>query len=106
MPDTLELQEYFGQPGGQKEGCGFPVASTLMLMHAGSGAIGDLLMRPLRVHDMSGVAQLHEDLRPGDVLVGDRAFASYAHLCLLRQRRLHGIFRMHQKTIVAAWSRT
>jgi hypothetical protein len=101
MPDTPELQACFGQPGGQRPGCGFPVTATLMLMHAASGAIGDLLVRPLRVHDMSGVAQLHQDLRPGDVLVGDRAFSSYAHLCLLRERDLHGIFRLHQKTIVS-----
>ena len=101
MPDTPALQKHFGQPGGQKAGCGFPVASTLMLVHAASGAISDLLVRPLRVHDMSGVAQLHESLRPGDVLVGDRAFASYVHLCLLRQRDLHGIFRIHQRTIVS-----
>ena len=26
MPDTPELQKEFGQPGGQKPGCGFPVA--------------------------------------------------------------------------------
>jgi hypothetical protein len=95
------LQQYFGQPAGQKEGCGFPVSSTLMLMHAASGAISDLLLRPLRVHDMSGVAQLHPDLQPGDVLAGDRAFASYAHLCLLGERDLHGIFRAHQQTIVS-----
>jgi len=24
MPDTPALQEHFGQPSGQKEGCGFP----------------------------------------------------------------------------------
>lgn len=101
MPDTPELQKHFGQPGNQKEGCGFPVASTLMLVHAASGAILDLLVRPLRSHDMSGVAQLHQELRPGDVLVGDRGFSSYVHLCLLRQRDLHGIFRMHQKIIVS-----
>lgn len=26
MPDTPELQAHFGQPGRQKQGCGFPVA--------------------------------------------------------------------------------
>jgi len=105
MPDTPELQGYFGQPAGQAKGCGFPVASALMLMHAVSGAIGDVLVRALRVHDLSGVAQFHPDLRPGDVLVGDRAFSSYAHLCLLAARGLDGIFRLHQRTIVSFRSR-
>src|SRR5260370_1401166 len=45
--------------------------------------------------------RLLSGLRPGAVVVGDRAFASYAHLCLLQERDFHGIFRMHQKTIVS-----
>jgi hypothetical protein len=39
-------------------------------------------------------------LAAGDVLVGDRAFASYAHLALCRRRGLHGLFRAHQKQLV------
>src|SRR5439155_23019453 len=30
MPDTAELQNAFGQPGGQPPGCGFPVAHLLV----------------------------------------------------------------------------
>lgn len=101
MPDTAELRAHFGQPAGQNEGCGFPVASMLLLVHAHSAAILDMLVRPLRVHDMSGVVELHADLQGGDILVGDRAFSSYAHLSLLLQRKLHGIFRVHQRTIVS-----
>jgi hypothetical protein len=29
MPDTPELQDHFGQPGGQRPGCGCPVAHFL-----------------------------------------------------------------------------
>ena len=29
MPDTPELQDHFGQPGGQQPGCGFPVAHVI-----------------------------------------------------------------------------
>jgi hypothetical protein len=101
MPDTPELQAHFGQPSGQRAGCGFPVASLLLLMHAASGAILDLLIRPLRVHDLSGMLQLHEDLKPGDVLLGDRAFSSYVHLALLAQRGVFSLFRVHQRTIVS-----
>jgi hypothetical protein len=100
LPDTPELRAYFGQPTGQAAGCGFPVAATLVLTHAASGAILDLLIRPLYTHDQTGVVHLHARLQAGDVLVGDRAFSSYAHLCLLRQRELHGVFRVHQATIV------
>ncbi|MDY7107405.1 MAG: hypothetical protein SYC29_02095 [Planctomycetota bacterium] len=31
MPDTPALQKHFGQPSGQKRGCGFPVAHLMAL---------------------------------------------------------------------------
>src|SRR5438034_11755615 len=46
------------------------------------------------------MAVMHARLCPGDVLVGDRAFGSYAHLALLCRRGLHGLFRAHQKQII------
>lgn len=100
MPDTPDLQEHFGQPGGQREGCGFPTAHWLAMMHAGSGMITKMLASPLRTHDMSKTVQLHPELQAGDVLVGDRAFCSFAHLVLLWQRGVHAVLRIHQRTIV------
>jgi hypothetical protein len=98
-PDTPDLQEYFGQPSGQRPGCGFPVAHLLALFHAGTGFLLEVLVAPWHTHDMAEVATLHAALRPGDVLVGDRAFCSFAHLALLRQQGLHAVFRVHQKQI-------
>jgi hypothetical protein len=100
MPDTPVLQKVFGQSGQQKLGCGFPVASILCLMHAGTGFLMGLLVRPLRTHEMSGIVSLHEDLKPQDVLVADRGFCSYAHLCLVWQAKLHAVFRIHHRITV------
>jgi hypothetical protein len=100
MPDTPELQEAFGQPSGQRPGCGFPVAHLLALFHAGTGCLLEVLVAPWHTHDMAEVATLHARRRPGDVLVGDRAFCSFAHLALLRQQDLHAVFRVHQRQIV------
>jgi hypothetical protein len=100
MPDTPTLQEHFGQPGKQLPGCGFPVAPLLALFHAGTGMVLEMLAAPLRTHDLSEVVGLHPALRPGDVLVADRGFCSYAHLALLVQAGVHAVFRMHQKQIV------
>lgn len=97
MPDTPELQKAFGQPGGQKAGCGFPVAHALLLFHAGFGFLLNVLAAPLRTHDIALSAPMHAELEEGDVLVGDRAFCSFAHLALLFQRKLHGVFRIHQR---------
>jgi hypothetical protein len=100
MPDTPQLQAYFGQPGQQQPGCGFPTAHWLVLLHAGTGLITKMLTAPLRTHDMAGVARLHPELYAGDILVADRGFCSYAHLALLGQRGVHALLRIHQRTIV------
>lgn len=101
MPDTPELQQAFGQPGQQATGCGFPVAHLLTLFHAGTGLLQQVLVAPLRTHDLAGVQPMHAELEPGDVVVGDRGFCSFAHLALLVQAGLHGVFRVHQKTLVS-----
>jgi len=101
MPDAPPLQKHFPQPGAQKPGCGFPAASILALCDAATGLLVDVLVRPLRTHDLTGVVSLHPQLRQGDVLVGDRAFGSFAHLALLLAAGLHGVFRVHQKRKVS-----
>jgi len=100
MPDTDQLREHFGQPGGQAAGCGFPTAHWLALVHFGSGLFQKVITAPLRTHDLNGVSQLHPELEGGEVVLGDRAFGSYGHVTLLVSRGLHGIFRAHQKLIV------
>ncbi len=100
MPDTAALQAHFGQPGAQRAGCGFPVAHLMALFHAGTGMLLEIFAAPLRVHDMSQVAQVHPALRSGDVLVADRGFCSYVHLALLLQRGVQAVIRIHQKQIV------
>jgi hypothetical protein len=100
MPDTPALQKAFGQPGGQRKGCGFPVAHMLAMFDAATGMIVDVLASPLRTHDMSQIAWMHPHLQAGDVLVADRGFCSYVHLALLLLRNLHGVLRIHHRTIV------
>lgn len=101
MPDSAELREEFGQPGGQAEGCGFPTAHLLVQFDAHTGYLLRALPAPLRTHDLAQAAWAHRELRPGDVVGGDRAFCSYAHLALLRRRGGFGLFRAHQRLIVS-----
>lgn len=76
MPDTDELREHFGQPSVQRQGCGFPVARLLAMFDAATGLLAELLAMPLGTHDLAQVNRLHPELRAGDVLAGDTAFAS------------------------------
>lgn len=101
MPDTPALQAEFGQSGSQAAGCGFPTAHLLVQFHAATGYLIHAIPAPLRTHDLAGVAWTHGVLQPGDVVGGDRAFCSYAHLALLQQRQAHGLFRAHQRQIIS-----
>jgi hypothetical protein len=100
MPDAPELQAHFGQSKKAKPGCGFPVAHLMALFHAGTGLLVEAFAAPLHSHDMGLVRGLHPRLEPGDVLVGDRGFCSFAHLATLISRGFHAVFRVHQKQIV------
>jgi hypothetical protein len=100
MPDTPELQAAFGQPGGQKKGCGFPVAKFLALFDLATGMLLRVEPAPLRSHEMSRCAAATAGLLPGDVVLGDRGFCSYAHIAILLGRGLHGVFRVHQRQII------
>jgi hypothetical protein len=100
MPDTAELQGYFGYPPGQKTGCGFPVAGLLVMVHWTTGLIVDLCAMPWRDHEQSKVGELHGRLQAGDVLVADRGFCSYGHIARLVLRSVDVVFRIHQRQIV------
>jgi hypothetical protein len=100
MPDVDELRRHFGQPTGQRPGCGFPLAKFLALADVNTGMISRILTAPHRAHESTRVAQIHDGLQMGDVLLGDRAFCSFAHLALLVKRGCHAVFRIHQQTIV------
>ncbi|HEX9564620.1 MAG TPA: IS4 family transposase [Gemmatimonadaceae bacterium] len=97
MPDTPALQRAFGQPGRVREGCGFPVMHTLWLFDVATGLLIDYVTGRWSTHDLAHAAALHPMMEEGDVLVGDRAFCSFAHLALLFQRNLHAVVRAHQR---------
>jgi hypothetical protein len=99
-PDTPASRKAFGQPTGQKVGCGFPVPKILALFDAFSGMVLEALCLPLFTHEQSSVWRLHPMLAAGDLLVGDRGFCSYAHLAMLHLRGVFGLFRLHQRQIV------
>jgi len=101
MPDTPDLQAHFGQPSVQAKGCGFPVAHMLALFHASTGLLLRVLVSPMRTHDMQHAATMHPELDEGDILIADRGFASFAHLALLFLRKMHAVFRCHQRQIVS-----
>jgi hypothetical protein len=99
-PDTPALQKAFGQPKGQKKGCGFPVPKLLGLFDAFTGMVVEMLGFPLYTHDQSKAWQLHPLLGAGDLLVADCGLCSFVHLAMLSARNVMACFRCHQRQIV------
>jgi DDE family transposase len=100
MPDVPALQEHFGQPSGQRRGCGFPVAKWLALFDLATGMLLRVSAHPLKTHDMSKVSAVASALESGDVVLGDRGVSSYAHIALLLVQDIYAVFRLHQKVLV------
>lgn len=94
MPDTPPLQEAFGQPDGQKQGCGFPVAKIVAMFAWASGAVLDVAIGPYRSSELSLWRQLWNQLEAGDVVLGDRFYGTYAALAHLTALGCDGVFRL------------
>jgi hypothetical protein len=96
MWDSRRNQAAYPQPKGQKPGCGFPVARIVGIFDLLTGGVLEMADGPLSVGETILFHRLWETLRPGDVLVADRYYASYAEIALLRLRGVQVVFRLHQ----------
>jgi len=96
MPDTRTNQKTFPQPSGQKKGCGFPVVKLVGLFSLASGALLGWAQGTLTQHDGTLWRSLWHLILPGDILLADRGFSSYASLALLIARGADAVFRLHQ----------
>jgi hypothetical protein len=97
MPDTPDLQAAFGQPDGQAPGCGFPVAKIVALFCWASGAVLEAAIGAYRQSELSLWRSLWHLLHPGDIVVADRFYCSFADLAGLIRRHCDGVFRLHQR---------
>jgi len=96
MPDTAANQRCWPQSKTQKEGLGFPCMKMVGLFSLSSGGLEDYATGTLNQHDSVLFRNLWSSLRKGDVVVGDRAFCSYAALGQLAQRGIDSVVRLHQ----------
>src|SRR5438105_3543533 len=77
-------------------GLGYPMGKLLGLLDSTTGMFIQMLGLPVLVHDMSNVVAVHSSLEPGNILLGDRAFCSFAHFVLLSERGVFACCRLHQ----------
>lgn len=101
MPDTPQLQKHFGQPKGQRPGCGFPIGHLLALFNATGGTLSEPVVSPLYTSDLKHLPLIHPRLAAGDVLTGDDLFSTWAHFALLLRGGLHAVMPSHAFRIVS-----
>jgi len=97
MPDTPDLQAAFGQPDGQAQGCGFPVAKIVALFCWASGALLEAATGPWWMSELSLWRGLWHLLAPGDVIVADRFYCNYADMAGLLELGCDSVFRLHHR---------
>jgi hypothetical protein len=98
--DVAALRDHYGQPPGQKPGCGFPVMRLLGMIHAGTGLLLEWRDAPLFSSEQTMTVDAASRLCKGDVLVGDRAFGCYPVLAALVKQGLDAVMRINQCMIV------
>lgn len=97
LPDTEPNQAAYPQPVGQAPGCGFPVMYVCAIMSLISGALLDFAMGGGAGHELALWRQLWPLLKPGDVVLADALYSSYADLALLRERGVDAVMRLRRR---------
>jgi hypothetical protein len=100
MPDTPENQNKYPQPHAQKPGCGFPVMRLVAVFSLVTGAMRNCEMAALSVSERALFHRLWDFFEPGEVVLADRGFSSYADFYLLARRRVDCVMRLHARRTV------
>ena len=96
MPDTRQNQAAYPQPRSQKPGCGFPLLKLVGVFSLASGALLGYAKGNKNRAELPLFYRLRDLFAPGDLLVGDRGFASYVVMALLERLGVACLFRLHQ----------
>lgn len=99
MPDTEANQHVFPQAKTQAPGVGFPIARIVAVISLATGAVRDLAIGPYKgkqTGENSLFRTVWDGLRAGEIVLGDRHFASFFGIAPLVERGVDGLFRMHQ----------
>ena len=95
LPDTKKNQRAYPQPGGQKPGCGFPLLKLVGVFSLATGALLDYAKGNKHQHELGLLQRLLDTFKPGDLVLADRGFSTYALMALLWLRHVHSLLRLH-----------
>lgn len=96
LMDTLENQEKYPQPSGQKPGCGFPVMGLAGMLNLSHGGWEGFVRGNWKVHDAKAAQGLLRYVEPGDLILADRAFCSFELFVRILMQGGQCLMRLHQ----------
>jgi len=99
MPDTEENQEAYPQHVAQQEGLGFPIARMVVILSLATAMVSDMSIGPYQGKKTGETAlfrDLLDRLAEGDIVMADRYYCSYFMVCLLKERDVDFVVRLHQ----------
>lgn len=94
LPDTPKNQAEYPQSTSQKPGCGFPIMKLVAVFSLTTGVLLDYAKGNLRQAEMRLLKSLLSIFKPGDLVIGDRGFCSYALMALLLKRNVPTLMRL------------
>ncbi|MDQ3645308.1 MAG: IS4 family transposase [Actinomycetota bacterium] len=100
MPDTPANQGAFPQATSQGVGLGFPLVRMVATISLATGVVRDLALGPYQAKETGETAlfrALWDGLERGEIVLGDRCFASFFGIAGLSVRGVDVLFRMHQR---------
>lgn len=95
-PDTKANQKEYPQNGAMKVGCGFPQITFLGLFSLSNGTLLNWKIGSRFVSENKLWKKMWSTLSPGDVILGDRGFCTYANIASLLKLKVDSIYRLHQ----------
>jgi hypothetical protein len=78
----------------QRPGCGFPIIRLVALFALATGMITGWITGAWGQHELVLFQQLWQELRPGELLLGDRGFCTWGLLAQCQARQIHAVFRV------------
>jgi len=74
----------------------FHLLKSAYFLASATGAAVALDIDVSNTHDIKLARKIYQNLNPGDVVLGDRAFCAYADIVNLKNQDCDGVFRKHQ----------
>lgn len=94
LPDVPQLSEKFNRPGQQRRGNHYPQSRSLAVFDLETGLLLSQHEFASNRHESPQLKHILEVAKPGDILVCDRGFVSYANLVMLMQHNILFIARL------------